>query len=313
MDVIGVYSAEVHEVVASCGTALTNEQVRALKRHSERIVVNFDPDNAGAAAAERSIQMLLDEGMHIRVLELEDGLDPDEYVKEHGADVYRRKLEQAGSYFGWLADRARKRFDMRTSEGRMQGFQFLLPAIQRVHDRLERLTIVNEVASYLGVDAGSVLEQFKRSAGDRKTAPRPKAIEIPAPERLLVRILLRNSEARDEILQRITAPNLVTQRIIDAIAGASKPGEELTFSEVDGRLDEPNRALLHVLAFADDTDEQNLTVEQALSCLEKIAPSDKELRRTELRKRVKQLEREGKVSEAMGLIKELSRLERDEA
>lgn len=312
MDVIGVYSAEVHEVVASCGTALTNEQVRSLKRHSERIVVNFDPDKAGEAAAERSIQMLLEEGMHIRVLELEGGLDPDEYVKEHGADVYRRKLETAGSYFGWLADRARKRFDMRTSEGRMQGFQFLLPAIQRVHDRLERMTIANEVASYLGVDAGSVLEQFKRSAGDRKAAPKPKAIEIPAPERLLVRILLRNSEARDEILSRIVAPNLMTQKILDAIGAASKPGEDLNFSEVDGRLDESNKTLLHVLAFADDTDEQNLTVEQALSCLEKIAPSDKELQRLELRQRVKQYEREGRLNEAFGLMKELSRLERDE-
>ncbi len=56
MDVIGVYSAGVHNVVASCGTALTNTQVRALKRHSERIVVNFDPDTAGANAAEKSIQ-----------------------------------------------------------------------------------------------------------------------------------------------------------------------------------------------------------------------------------------------------------------
>ncbi len=61
MDVIGVYSAGIRNVVASCGTALTNTQVRALKRHADRIVVNFDPDAAGANAAERSIQMLLDE------------------------------------------------------------------------------------------------------------------------------------------------------------------------------------------------------------------------------------------------------------
>ena len=57
---------------ASCGTALTNTQVRTLKRHSGRIVVNFDPDAAGANAAERSIQMLLDESMRVRVLELEN-------------------------------------------------------------------------------------------------------------------------------------------------------------------------------------------------------------------------------------------------
>ncbi len=77
MDAIGVYAAGVREVVASCGTALTSAQVRALKRHSERIVVNFDPDAAGASASERSIHTLLEEGMQGRILQLDGGLDPD--------------------------------------------------------------------------------------------------------------------------------------------------------------------------------------------------------------------------------------------
>ena len=107
MDVIGVYSAGVRNVVASCGTALTNTQVRALKRHSERIVVNFDPDAAGANAAERSIQMLLDENLQVRVLELEEDLDPDEYVKHAGADAYRGRLEKRPRIFtGWPIARA---------------------------------------------------------------------------------------------------------------------------------------------------------------------------------------------------------------
>ncbi len=127
MDVIGVYSAGVHNVVASCGTSLTNTQVRALKRHSERIVVNFDPDTAGANAAEKSFKMLLDEGLRVRVLELGGDLDPDEYVKASGADAYRQRLEKAPAYFHWLADRARQKFDMRTVEGRMDAFKFLAP------------------------------------------------------------------------------------------------------------------------------------------------------------------------------------------
>ena len=84
MDVIGVYAAGVTEVVASCGTALTNAQVRMLKRHSSNITVNFDPDAAGENAAERSIKLLLDEAMHVRIMELDEDLDPDEYCKKHG-------------------------------------------------------------------------------------------------------------------------------------------------------------------------------------------------------------------------------------
>jgi DNA primase len=70
MDVIGVWAAGVKEAVASCGTALTEAQVRAMHRHADTVVVNFDPDTAGANAAERALQLLLDEGLHVRVLAL---------------------------------------------------------------------------------------------------------------------------------------------------------------------------------------------------------------------------------------------------
>ncbi|MDE3167524.1 MAG: DNA primase, partial [Acidobacteriota bacterium] len=119
MDAIGVTAAGFLNVVASCGTALTDRQVQAVKRHTHRIAVNFDPDTAGANASERSIDMLLAEGMQVRIVELDGGLDPDEYVKQNGAETYRKKLDEASTYFHWLADRARARFDMRSSDGRM--------------------------------------------------------------------------------------------------------------------------------------------------------------------------------------------------
>jgi DNA primase len=125
-------------VVASCGTALTNPQVRMLKRHSSNITVNFDPDAAGESAAERSIKLLLDETMHVRIMELEEDLDPDEYCKKHGAEAYEARVKAAKTYFYWLADRARSRYDVKTSEGRVAVFQFLLPAIQGLPDKLER-------------------------------------------------------------------------------------------------------------------------------------------------------------------------------
>ncbi len=135
------------------------------------MVVNFDPDAAGANAAERAIQLLLDEGLHVRVLTLDDGLDPDEYVKEKGAEAYRAKLDGASGYFHWLADRARAKFDMRMAEGRMDAFKFLMPSIQKISDELERAAIANDVAGYLGVDPGLVLDRFRKAANERRTVP----------------------------------------------------------------------------------------------------------------------------------------------
>ena len=204
MDAIGVYSAGVREVVASCGTALTTQQVQAMKRHSGRIVVNFDPDAAGANATEKSLQSLLDEGMHVRVLELEGGLDPDEYCKKQGAPAYQAALAEAKNYFYWLADRARSRYDMRTAEGRVAAFQFLLPAIQRLTDKIERTAIAGDVAGYLGVDSGLVLENFRKAATDRRDKTLVAPVEpIRHDEKILLKLFLDSEEARDRLIPEL--------------------------------------------------------------------------------------------------------------
>src|SRR6476646_9040153 len=219
MDVIGVYAAGVKEVVASCGTALTNGQVRTIHRHADTVVVNFDPDTAGANATEKAIQLLLDEGLHVRVVALDGGFDPDEYCKQNGAEAYRAKLDGATTYFHWLADRARSRFDMKTSDGRVAAFKFLLPAVQKISDKLEQAATVNDLASYLGVDASLVLDQFKKSAATRR-APDPQpapASGIPHMERILINALLSSERARAEMLPSLLpelTDSFVTREII---------------------------------------------------------------------------------------------------
>ena len=129
---------------------VNDRQIRAMKRHSQNLHLNFDPDTAGAKAAERSVKLLLDEAMRVRVVELEGGLDPDEFCKKHGHELYRARITQAKPYFYWLADRARARFNMRDPQGRNDVFRFLLPAIQGLNDKLERVSVANDLASYQG-------------------------------------------------------------------------------------------------------------------------------------------------------------------
>lgn len=310
MDVIGVWSAGVRNVVASCGTALTNTQVRAIKRFSEKLVVNFDPDTAGANAAERSIQILLDESMRVRVLELPGGLDPDEYVKQNGPDNYRSKVEQAAGYFEWLSDRARRKFDMRSAEGRIAGLQFLMPAIQRVSDRLERATIAGEVAGYLGIDRGLVLDQFRRSAAHRTAGPPPnQSVDVSPREKLLLNALLVSSAARAEILPGLLeleiAEQFVTRRILDAV---SSMGQSFSFSDLEGRLDDRDRDLLTRLVFADELGEEVEAFHQALECLRTLESQNRELRRAALRDRIKAAERNGDMGEALRLMEQLNGL-----
>jgi DNA primase len=303
MDVIGVYSAGVHNVVASCGTSLTNTQVRVLKGHTERIVVNFDPDTAGANAAEKSIQLLLDEGFRVRVLELEGGLDPDEYVKASGAEAYRERLEKAPVYFHWLADRARRKFDMRTVEGRMDAFKFLAPRIQNIADRLERFAVANDVANYLGLDEKLIRDHFSKGAAEPTPAPRRPL--IPATERLLLNALLASEDARARVIPELSGlaaiNQFVSKNVFQALFAMHSDGDQFRYSDLEGRLSDADRDLLSSTVFADDRLEEQMAQRVAVDCLEKFKTLESESEVASIRAQAKAAEKAGDIQEAMRL------------
>jgi len=315
MDVIGLHSAGVREVVASCGTSLTSSQVRTLKRHSEKIVVNFDPDAAGSNAAERSIQVLLEESMQVRLLELEGGLDPDEYVKESGAEVYREKLGRAPGYFNWLADRARGRFDMRTAQGRVSALQFLLPAIQRVSDKLERATIANDLAGYLGVAPSLVLDHFRKSAIQRsEKLPEAAAEPVRAVEKILLNSLLLQPKIREHIFPRLRempeVGQFATARIFQAMIMLHDGQPRFGFPELEGRLEEADRKLLASIVFGDEINKEEYTLDQALACLKELDKQSHASQTADLKKRMTEAERAGNWPEVRRLNEDLRRLEK---
>ena len=314
MDVIGVYSAGVRNVIASCGTALTSGQVRSARRHSENMVVNFDPDTAGANATERSIQMLLDERMHVRVLQLDGGLDPDEYVKQFGAETYQEKLENASGYFLWLAERARKKFDMRTSDGRIAGLKFLLPAIERVSDKLERAMVAGEVADYLGIERGLVLDEFRKTAVKGQTRPAAKpAPALSMSERILVRSLVADAGVRAVLVPRLRASpileNYASRAILAVIFALHDSEPDFTFHALEERLDEGQNSLLAETVLADNTDEV-FTREQADSYLRMLELEERKAAMGVLRVRLKQAERAGDMPEAFRLMQKMTELGR---
>ena len=309
MDAIGVYAAGVSEVVASCGTALTNPQVRMLKRHSSNITVNFDPDAAGDNAAERSIKMLLDESMHVRIMELDEDLDPDEYCKKHGGEVYQERSRAAKTYFYWLADRARSRYDVRSSEGRVAVFQFLLPAIQGLPDKLERAAVANDVASYLGIDSGLVLENFRKMAVERQDKQIRIREALPNTDRIVIGLLLTDPEAREAILPQLDGlPAIETspaKRIYQALFALAASGSPITYSQLHGRLEDEDRDLLSETLFREGVDP---TLEDGLACLESMRHNDAAALRSRLKAQIKDAERRGDVKEAMRMMAELDRL-----
>ncbi|MGA8618555.1 MAG: DNA primase [Candidatus Sulfotelmatobacter sp.] len=190
MDCISVYAAGFHNVIASSGTAFTEIQAKLLGRFSKNAVVNFDPDTAGAKATERTLGLLVKEEFQIKVLTLEQGLDPDLYIRRKGKEAYGEALRQSQKYFDYLIDRARSHFP-RSAEGKQKAVNYLLPHIQRVPSRIVRDELGQEIAQKLGIDSAVLRQELRHVAADR-SASTVKGSAQPQPtdaERILIRAL----------------------------------------------------------------------------------------------------------------------------
>jgi DNA primase len=164
MDCISVYAAGFHNVIASSGTAFTELQAKLLGRFSKNAVVNFDPDTAGAKATERTLGLLVEEEFQIKVLTLEQGFDPDLYIRRKGRDAYGDALRQSQKYFDYLIERARGQYPVRSAEGKHKAVNYLLPHIQRVPSRIVRDELAHEIAQKLQIDSAVLRQELRHTA-----------------------------------------------------------------------------------------------------------------------------------------------------
>jgi len=196
MDCISVYAAGFHNVIASSGTAFTELQAKLLGRFSKNVVVNFDPDTAGARATERTLGLLVEEEFNIRVLTLETGFDPDLFIRRKGKDAYGAALKHSQKYFDYLIDRTRAQFPARNSESKVKAVNHLLPHIQRVPSRIVRDELALEISQKLGIDS-AVLRQELKHAATTRSATQVKATgeaQVTGAERVLIRALASATE-----------------------------------------------------------------------------------------------------------------------
>jgi DNA primase len=191
MDCISVYAAGFHNVIASSGTAFTDMQAKLLGRFSKNVVVNFDPDTAGAKATERTLGLLVEEEFRIQVLTLEQGFDPDLFIRRKGKDAYGNALRGSQKYFDYLIERARAQFPVRSVESKVKAVNYLLPHIQRVPNRIVRDELAQEIAQKLGIDSAVLRQELRHVAAERSATKVKASAEAQATdaERILIRAL----------------------------------------------------------------------------------------------------------------------------
>src|SRR3989338_1407231 len=135
---------------------------------THNVVVSFDPDTAGVAATERSLNLLLEQGFQVRVLALPAGYDPDLYVREKGGAAYKEKLKESLPYLDYLVERARKQFDWKSQEGKLAALNYLLPYLARVPNKIRRAEWATELADRLQIQEALLREELRRAAAERR-------------------------------------------------------------------------------------------------------------------------------------------------
>ena len=325
MDCITVYSAGLRNVIASSGTAFAEPQARLLGRFSKKIVVNFDPDTAGAAAAERSLALLVSEDFEIKVLTLEAGFDPDLYIRRKDVNAYIDALGHSQKYFDYLIERARALHPARTPEGKVKALNYLLPHIQRVPSRIVRAELANEIAHRIGIES-SVLRQELRHAATARSAGRvsaPAAVQVTDAERVLIRALASRGlghspfsarEGQDPdfeparqahffLAQERLHESFGTQALIDALLTA----HEQSLDPVALPLDENHRRLVASVLMDDREELTPELLENAVRSLRKRVI----LRRLDdLQHQLKEAERQRDSAASARLLQERVKLRR---
>ena len=191
MDCISVYMAGIQNVLAVSGTAFTEMQVRQIGRFTRRVLVNFDPDTAGAAATEKSIALLTAEDFDVKIATLEGGLDPDRFVREQGIAAYGTALRNAKRYSDYLIERARQLFPPRTADAKVKAMNFLLPHIRRMPNPIQRDEFAADAAQKLGIDSALMRQELKQAAAQRvASVPVHRVEPLTETEKILLRALV---------------------------------------------------------------------------------------------------------------------------
>lgn len=245
MDLLACHQAGVRHAVASLGTALTKDQARLIRRHTKNVVILYDADKAGEMATLRGLELLLEESMDVRIVRLEEGHDPDSYLRRHGPDKFQRRLGDTKSLFEYRLATLYEKHDGHSLPGRVKIADEMVRLLAKVPNEILRSAWTRELASALELPEEALTAEMKKSGSLRSSlAARPAAAvrapeeAVKAGERLLIGLLLEDPALLEEARREITADDFrnaktaeIAQAILSGGAAAGASGLVNRFSD----------------------------------------------------------------------------------
>lgn len=235
MDVIAVQQAGFDNAVATLGTALTGEQARLAAQYATGVTIAYDSDGPGQAATRRAVNLFAEAGVKVRVITMTGAKDPDEFIKNFGAERFGLLITGASSATEFEIAKLRQKYDVDTADGKVAFLKDFITLLAGVPNPIERDVYIGKIAAELEVNKGSIASQLeyeaKRAARKRKkdTAELKVYSEVRTPTRSpdfqrarnikyalaedkLLAILMKNPDYYERISARLTLDDFVTDR-----------------------------------------------------------------------------------------------------
>lgn len=248
-DVLRCFDAGIENVVATCGTALTPEHASLIRRYVPEVVVVYDGDAAGIKAALRGASVLTGAGLTVRALALPEGQDPDDYVRDHGADAFRSLVAEAPDVVSFYVRMSAHRTER--IEGRVEVAHEVFELLEGIGDALRTDEYLKKLALELGLNTHlceSEFQRFLQREQGRRTLAAPKEEKGPPRLRdddvLFVAALLEDAELRAEAEAALETLELEPGPLAAVLHGLAEA------SETDGRFmqDDPDAQRLYAAA-----------------------------------------------------------------
>lgn len=310
MDCISVFLRGIQNVIATSGTAFTEQQVAILKRHTSNVIVNFDPDAAGANAAEKSISLLTEEGFAIKLVTLEGGLDPDRFIRERGVEAYKEAIRGARRQSDYLIERARMQFPGASADQKVKALNFLLPHIRRIPEKLARDQFAADAAQKLGIDSAVLREELRQAALRRRERVETRAAALTEVERVLLRALAI-TDPEGEAARRIVTEQVAQQPEWFEHLGAFPALQALAVRATNDPMevvgDPAQRALLAEALLGESRPPAE---DEVASALQELQERGIESRLRDLRAQIAEAERRGDFAELAVLTQQKLELDR---
>ncbi len=250
-DFLTPYQFGFSNVVASLGTSLTEAHVKLLGRYTRQVVVNYDPDAAGTAAALRSVELFLKSAFRVNVVQLPGGLDPDSFLRREGAEAYQERLKSSRPFLDFVLDRLiAERKNPRSPRSKQEIVNGILPYLMKVPDKIERSQYVSRIGNRVGVEERLIRAELRRISRGGGAGPAP-AIRVtrdatPSEKTLLAAVL--DPAWSDRFLPLLEAElfeGLATQAIFEKVLQLRELKREISILVLRDHLED--REDLHLV------------------------------------------------------------------